>query len=135
MIRGDEPNIVACMEPAEQGKRLAKRQRAIRGYELGQQKEFGAHLRKMKKAGLLNYLWPRSDKPTTIQVGHWDFTVWLPNGVELRMEFKAPGRKRTPEQEEIAALMDRLGHPVMLVTDAADALRQVEFQLALIRMI
>jgi hypothetical protein len=127
MIRGDEPNIVARMEPAEQAKRLARERAAIRGYELEQQKEFGAWLRRKRKAGLLNYLWPRTDKATTIQVGHWDFTIWLPNGRELRMEFKAPVRgKCSPEQEETIALMAKLGHPVLIINDAGQAQRLVE---------
>lgn len=115
------------MEPQERDKRLAAQRRAIGRYELAEQKKFGGWLRKMRKAGLLNFLWPRSDKATTIQVGHWDFTVWLPKGIELRMEFKAPGGKCSPEQEATIALMESLGHPVLIITDALQAERQVEF--------
>lgn len=127
MITGHEPNIVACMEPAEQAKQLARQRAAIRRYELDEQKDFAARLRKLKKTGALNYLWPRTDKATTIQVGHWDFTIWLPKGIELRMEFKAPGSKRTPEQEQVAALMESLGHPVLLITSSEEAQRQLNF--------
>lgn len=133
MITGREPNIVAWMEPAERDKRLAKERAATRRYELDEQKKFGAWLRKMRKAGVLNYLWPRSDKATTIQKGHWDFTIWLPKGVELRMEFKAPKGRFSPEQEQTIALMETLGHPVLIIHDAAQAERQVQFQFSLIR--
>lgn len=128
MITGHEANIVACMEPVPASKtQLAKARRATSRYELEQQKLFGAFLRKLKKAGQLNYLWPRTDKATTIQVGHWDFTVWLPCGKELRFEFKAPGAKCSAPQQETIALMERLGHPVLIVTEAAEAERQVRF--------
>jgi hypothetical protein len=131
MIRGDEPNIVACMEPPERDKRLAKRHRAIAGYELAEQKKFAGWLRKMRKASLLNYLWPRTDKATTIQVGHWDFTIWLPGGRELRMEFKAPGGKCSLEQQQTIALMAKLEHPVLLMDSAAKAQSLVEIALDL----
>ena len=124
MITGREPNIVARMEPREQARRLAAQRRAIARNEIAEQKEFGAYLRKQRKCGKLNYLWPRSDKATTIQVGHWDFTIWLPKGRELRMEFKAPGGMCSPEQEETIALMASLGHPVLLI-DSADRARSL----------
>ena len=129
MITGREPNIVACMEPREQAKRLASERRAIARNEIAEQKQFGAWLRKQRKAGRLNYLWPRSDKATTIQVGHWDFTIWLPSGRELRMEFKVPGGACSPEQEETIALMATLGHPVLLINSAARAQSLVEIAL------
>jgi hypothetical protein len=131
MIRGDEPNIVACMEPRERDKRLAKQRRAIAGYELEEQKKFAGWLRKMRKAGRLNYLWPRTDKATTIQVGHWDFTVWLPKCRELRMEFKGPRGVVSPKQAETIALMAKLEHPVLLIDSAAKAQSLVEIALDL----
>lgn len=114
----------------EQAKAIATRERENARRETDEQKLFGAYLRKQRKVGKLNYLWPRSDKATTIQVGHWDFTVWLSSGRELRMEFKAPGGKCTPEQEETIALMARLGHPVLIITTAEQAKRIVELAMA-----
>lgn len=132
MITGREPNIVARMDGSpEQAKAIAARERENVRRETDEQKLFCAYLRRQRKAGRLNYLWPRSDKATTIQVGHWDFTVWLQNGRELRMEFKAPGGKCSPEQEQTIALMANLGHPVLVITDAAQAQRIVEIAITL----
>ena len=121
MITGREPNIVACMEPAEQAKALAAERRAIARNEIVEQKKFAGWLRRERTAGRLYFLWPRSDKATTIQVGHPDFTIWLPNGRTLLMEFKAPGGTRSPAQEDAAALLAHLGHPVLLIYSAEQA--------------
>jgi VRR-NUC domain len=126
VITGREPNIVACMGPVEQAKALAAERRAIARNEIAEQKKFYGWLRKERKAGRLYFLWPRSDKATTIQVGHPDFTVWLPNGRTLLMEFKAPGGKRSPAQEEASTLLDSLGHPVLLIYSAEQAQAIVE---------
>src|ERR1700752_2080504 len=100
MITGREPNIVACMAPLEQAKVLASERRAIARCELDEQKQFAAILRKLKKQGALHYVWPGGDKRSTIQIGHPDFSIWFPRGQTALLEFKLPGGKFSPEQEQ-----------------------------------
>jgi hypothetical protein len=126
VITGREPNIVACMEPAEQAGALAAERRAIARNEIAEQKKFYGWLRRMRRQGKLWFINPRSDKRSTITVGHPDFSVWLPNGRTLLMEFKAPGGKRSPAQEEASTLLDSLGHPVLLIYSAEQAQAIVE---------
>jgi hypothetical protein len=44
------------------------------------------------------YLWSRTDKAVTIQVGHPDFSLFH-KGLTLFIEFKRPGQKLSKEQE------------------------------------
>lgn len=45
------------------------------------------------------YLWSRTDKAVTIQVGHPDFSLFH-KGLTLFIEFKRPGQKLSKEQED-----------------------------------
>jgi hypothetical protein len=125
MITGREPNIVARMAQAEQAKVCAPEQRAIARRELDEQKLFAGWLRRLKTHGALHYVWPRGDKRSTIAVGHPDFSVWLPNGQTALFEFKLPGGKVSPEQEQTLELLRSLGHYVYVVYCSADAERIV----------
>jgi hypothetical protein len=123
VITGREPNIVACMSPVEQAKVLASERRAIARRELDEQKCFAAILRKLKKAGLLHYVWPRGDKRSTIAIGHPDFSVWLPCGHAMLLEFKLPGGTFSTEQKDTIELLRSLGHHVLVVANAQEAER------------
>jgi hypothetical protein len=125
MITGREPNIVACMAKAEQAKVLQREHKAIARRELDEQKQFAAILRKLKKQGRLHYVWPRGDKRSTIALGHPDFSIWLPGGRTALLEFKLPGGKFSPEQEQSIELLRSLGHYVCVVTHSDQAERIV----------
>jgi len=125
MITGREPNIVACMAQSEQAKVRRSETRAIARRELNEQKQFAAVLRKLKKQGRLHYVWPRGDKRSTIAIGHPDFSIWLPEGRTALFEFKLPGGKFSPEQEETIGLLESLSHYVYIVTNACEAERIV----------
>jgi hypothetical protein len=121
MITGREPNIVSRMAKAEQAKVLAPEQRAIARRELDEQKQFAAVLRKLKKAGKLHYVWPRGDKRSTIAPGHPDFSVWFQGGQSAFFEFKLPGGKFSPEQDQTIELLRKLGHAVWILASASAA--------------
>jgi hypothetical protein len=121
MISGREPNIVACMAPAEQAKVLASEIRAIDRRELDEQKCFAGILRKLKKQGRLHYVWPRGDKRSTIAIGHPDFSVWLPLGRIVLFAFKLPGGRFSTEQKQTIELLGNLGHHVCIVSTAKEA--------------
>jgi hypothetical protein len=127
MITGREPNIVACMALAEQAKVLARERKAELRRELDEQKQFAGILRKLKKQGeQLHYVWPRGDKRSTIQIGHPDFSIWLPNGRTALFEFKLSSGRFSLEQEETIALLRNLGHHVCIVASALEAERIVK---------
>ena len=129
MIRGTEQNILRCMAPTEPQKLKAeaRTEREIAKREVQEQKLFAAWLRKERRAGKLYYVWPRPDKATTIALGHPDFTVWLSHGRVVMFEFKAPdGGKHSPQQKEVAALLESLSHHVVVVHTAAQAQRLIE---------
>lgn len=123
MITGREPNIVARMAPAEQAKVLARERRAIARRELDEQKSFAAILRKLEKRGALHYVWPRSDKRSTIAPGHPDFSVWLAGGRTALFEFKLASGRFSEEQEKTIELLSSLGHYVWVVGSALEAER------------
>jgi hypothetical protein len=125
MITGREPNIVARMAPAEQARMLQREHRAIARRELDEQKLFAGWLRRLKTHGALHYVWPRGDKRSTIAVGHPDFSVWLPDGMTALFEFKLPGGRVSPEQEQTLELLQSLGHYVYVVYCSTDAERIV----------
>jgi hypothetical protein len=123
MITGREPNIVACMAPAEQAKVLARERKAELRRELDEQKQFAGWLRRLKTRGALHYVWPRGDKRSTIQIGHPDFSVWLDNGRTAFFEFKLPNGTLTPEQKQTIDLLHSLDHQVWIVADSSAAER------------
>ena len=131
MITGREPNIVARMENSSpiKAKALRRTNAEIARREIDEQKSFYAWLRKQRKADRLCFLWPRSDKATTIQVGHPDFSIWLKGGRTLLLEFKAPFGQLSPEQQQTKELFDRLEHLYLVVHTARQAIDIVEFHL------
>lgn len=133
MISGREPNIVACMEPQEQAKALAKEHRALVRNERKEQNLFAAWLSLQRDAGKLWFINPRSDKPTTIALGHPDFSIWLSAGRSLLMEFKLPGGTFSKEQREALRRLQLLAHPVVIVATHEDAIRIVQGHLNAMR--
>lgn len=125
MITGREPNIVACMAPAEQAKVLGRERKAVARREVDEQKQFAGILRRLKKQGELHYVWPRGDKRSTIQIGHPDFSIWLANGRTALFEFKLASGRFSVEQEETIVLLRNLGHHVCIVASALEAERIV----------
>lgn len=57
----------------------------------------------------------RSDKPSTLEVGAHDMTVFLPGNVTAKLELKAKDGKVKPAQAAWAAELRALGHKVHVV--------------------
>jgi hypothetical protein len=90
--------------------------------ELKEQRQFGDWLKKKKEAGQLTYIWPRSDKRTTIARGIADFTIKA-GGRVLSLEFKGMANGKLSEfqlqniRDEQAA-----GNQVRVLFSAAEAI-------------
>lgn len=64
----------------------------------------------------------RMDMPSTIAVGHPDFTICMPGAVTCFVECKAPGGKTTVEQLRKVAHAKKLGFVAEIVDDMPGAL-------------
>lgn len=101
--------------------RSAKNQRRA---ELKEQATFDTWLRARKTEGKLTFTHPRSDKATTIEVGHLDFEI-RSQGRCIMLEFKAPGGKLTDAQNAFLASEWRAGNPADICYSAAEAIELV----------
>jgi hypothetical protein len=116
-------------DPAE-GKRygtLSIAERAAKGQrreELKEQALFESYLRIKKGEGVLTFTHPRSDKPTTIEVGHLDFEIRA-KGRCLMLEFKGFGGQLTPAQRAFLVSEWRAGNPADVCYSAAEAIELV----------
>lgn len=125
MITGKEANIRARMAipSPEAEKELARAQRAIERSEREEQNLFRNWLYLQQDAGLLRFVNPRSDKKTTIAVGHPDFSIWLSAGRSLLIEFKVAGGKLSKEQTYALNAFGMLGHETVVVRTHEEAIR------------
>jgi hypothetical protein len=69
---------------------------------------------------------PRSDKASTIRVGHPDYTVFLPGGQMLLMEMKVKGGTLSAVQLDAIGILSELGHEVHIPNSAYDAIDLVK---------
>lgn len=65
---------------------------------------------------------PRMDKPSTIQPGHPDFSVFLKGGQTVFVEMKVPGGVLSPEQIGRIEELRRIGHKVAVCWSALEAI-------------
>jgi hypothetical protein len=112
-------------DPAERrrlGPTMAERSaKGQRRQELKEQALFESYLRLKKSEGVLTYTHPRSDKATTIEVGHLDFEI-RSKGRCLMLEFKAGGGQLTPAQRAFLEAEWRAGNPADVCYSAAEAI-------------
>jgi hypothetical protein len=101
---------------------VAKR---IHQREINEQKIFNAWLTIKFRERKLYPINPRSDKATTIRVGHPDYTIFLPAGQMLLMEMKVAGGTLRPEQIECIERLIELGYTVRIPGDANEAIAEV----------
>jgi hypothetical protein len=129
MISGYEPNIQRCMDPTVRWK-LQEKQRTAEikhaaEVEKIEQQIFLKYLRSQRAAGRLWFINARSDKASTIEPGHPDFTIWI-KGKVFEIEMKAVGGKVSPEQETAIAALQHLDSDVWIAWSAAEAQKIVE---------
>ena len=133
MITGREPNIIKCMDPALAAKQQAAQLRAEARHaaevEKLEQKIFLKYLKAQRDAQKLWFINPRSDRPSTIEPGHPDFTIWV-EGRCFLIEMKAAGGKLSVAQENAISALQCLGHDVHIAWNAGQAERIVEFYLS-----
>ncbi len=90
--------------------------------ELGHHAAFSAYL---KKQNIL-HVHARTDQKSGIAVGWPDYTLFLPGGRVLLIEFKQRGKKPTEEQEATIAALRASGHDVRVLFDHQTAIMLVE---------
>ena len=69
------------------------------------------------------YVHARMDKPSTIQVGHPDFSVFMPHERCCFIEFKQPGKKTTTEQNAKIAHARKFGFAAHVCDNVEEAKR------------
>jgi hypothetical protein len=134
MITGREPNILRRLAPTDQERLLAKEREAERKYlaqkEKIEQQLFNKWLKEQREAGKLYFLNPRSDKPSTIQPGHPDYTIWTRSIPPILIEMKVAGGELSAEQQQAISELEHLEHAVWVAWNHHEAMRIVEFYLA-----
>jgi hypothetical protein len=93
--------------------------------EINEQKIFNAWLTMKLRERKLYPINPRSDKATTIRVGHPDYTIFLPSAQMLLLEMKVGGGRLSPEQIECIERLLELGYTVKIPSDANEAIAEV----------
>lgn len=126
MITGREPNILKHLSPEEQAKLTAEERRAIAKCERVEQKLFRSWLGLQREADKLRFINPRTDKPSTIEEGHPDFTIFLKGGRTLLIEMKVEGGKLSPAQEQAILEFTELEHPVFIAWNHVQAIKHVQ---------
>jgi len=109
----DRPEGPAGWTAAESQARGARKQ------EIPEQKTFATELDRRE----ILYLRPRSDKKSTIRKGAPDFTVFIPLGKVIFLEFKAPGAKQTPDQIEFMNAARKAGYRYEVAYSALEAIQ------------
>lgn len=95
--------------PEERRKTLELRSRNERRREKKMHAKFEDWLRLRQ----ITWVDSRMDRPSTIQEGHPDYTILYDNR-NLMVEFKVPGGKLSPAQEERIAALRRCGNKVVV---------------------
>ena len=106
-------------DPGAAAKALARR-------ETNEQRIFNTWLNNRLRERQLYPINPRSDKATTIRVGHPDYSIWLPTGQMLLLEMKVAGGILRPEQIDCIERLIDLGHTVRIPGSAAEAIDEVK---------
>src|SRR6516165_4964803 len=135
MITGREPNIIRCMEPEiaakQEAARLAAEARHAAEVEKLEQQIFLKYLKGRRAEAKLWFINPLGHKPSTIEPGHPDFTIWV-KGKCFCIEMKAAGGKLSKEQENAISCLQGLDHEVHIAWNAGQATRIVEFYLSVL---
>ena len=97
----------------------------FKGQETKQQKIFNNWLNLRLAERKLWPVNPRSDKATTIRVGHPDYSIWLPGGKTLLLEMKVPGGTFSDTQVQAIGLLADLEHEVLVPESAYQAIEMV----------
>lgn len=135
MITGREPNILRCLAPEVRARELAAQHKAERTYsakvEKTEQKLFSKWLKPLREQRLLYWINPRSDKPSTIEPGHPDYTIWI-KGIPqpVLIEMKAAGGELASEQELVIGELEALGQHVYVAWNHVQAINIVQFYLS-----
>ena len=73
----------------------------------------------------IRYLRCSARRRATLPTGWPDFTLFGPVGKTVFIEFKLPGKKLEPEQEEHQAHLTRVGFPFLVAYSCAEAIEAV----------
>src|SRR4029077_18357644 len=99
---------------------------AIKRREVNEQRIVNTWLNNRLRERQLYPINPRSDKATTIRVGHPDYSIWLPAGQMLLLEMKVAGGILRSEQVDCIERLIDLGHTVRIPGSAAEAIDEVK---------
>ena len=116
------------MSPADQkaqGHDPGAAAKALVRRETNEQRIFNTWLNNRLRERKLYPINPRSDKATTIRVGHPDYTIFLPAGQMLLLEMKVAGGILRPEQIECIERLIDLGYTVRIPASADEAITEV----------
>lgn len=130
------PNILRLMSPEDQERELAAQRKAearfIAKCEKTEQLLFLKYLKEQRKIGRLYYINPQSNKASTIQPGHPDFTIWGKAQPPLLIEMKVQGGKLSEDQVNAIGELERLEHPVHVCWNHLQAENLVQLYLSVI---
>ena len=101
-------------------------ERALGRREREEQKIFNTWLNVKSTERKLYSINPRSDKASTIRVGHPDYSIFLPNARVLFMEMKVDGGELSKDQVQCIELLSELGYRVEIPWSAARAISLVK---------
>jgi hypothetical protein len=135
MITGREPNIRRCLAPEVRAKELAAQRKAELEYcakvEKTEQKLFSKWLKDLRQKGKLYWINPRSDKPSTIEPGHPDYTIWI-KGIPqpVLIEMKVAGGELASDQVLVIGELEALGQHVYVAWNHVQAENIIQFYLS-----
>ena len=134
MITGREENIIRRMAPVDQQKESVKARKAeleyIANVEKTEQAFFSKWLNEQRAAGKLYYINARSDKPSTIEPGHPDYTIWIDWVPPILIEMKAASGTLSLKQQQVIGELEHLHHGVWIAWNRHQAIAIVERYLA-----
>ena len=105
---------------------LEKQAELIKKSERKEQKLFNNWINRRVHERRLYCINPRSDKETTIRVGHPDYSLWLPGGQSLLLEMKVADGIFSKHQLYCIGLLQDLGHKVRVPGSCDEAMSIVE---------
>lgn len=120
------PHMRKLMSPEEQAKLEEASQKAVSRREREEQKIFNAWLNNQVRERRLYAITPRSDKVSTIRVGHPDYTIFCPGARMLLLEMKADGGRLSEEQQDCVGRIAELGFQVEIPWSASRAINLVQ---------
>ena len=119
-------HIRRLMNPEDLKEYDEKAMQAIGRREREEQKVFNTWLNNKLAERKLYAINPRSDKASTIRVGHPDYTVFLPSARVLLLEMKVQGGVLSEDQTKCIELLSDLGYAVEIPQSAAQAISIVK---------